>query len=214
MLNYEIDHLFQLVESEEIALKLANATGLNVYSKTDHKGQGTSGLFLIFEKCYFEFIWLRDIDEAKNNPLRFDKKIEAWKNGGSPFGVALKAGITDDNDYLLGVDSYTRYCPEYGPYTIFLFNETFRNPTLPLFFVMAHPERPKNSDWNPYKQGAPKNKLCNFESDIKYFSKVKIFGPNLNLDSFPCVELIKSETHSMEIEAGVDTYFSDLVKLY
>ena len=204
--NNSIDHLLQIVDSEVEAYRLASATGLNIMSKTVHTGQGTSGIFLIFEECYFEYIWLRDAEEAKNNPLRFDKKFLAIKDGGSPFGVALKGNIAEQD-----LNQFTSYKPAYGKYTINFTKESLANPLLPLVFVMSHPDRPNSEDWHPIKSDGRNNSLCNFDSLIKRFNSVEIQGPHLSTHPFPCIKTVKSNEHKMIISSGVNFKFSEIV---
>lgn len=211
--DLEIDHIFQIVESEEEARKIASLTGLNVFPKTDHVGQGTSGIFLIFEECYFEFIWLRDLKEAENNFLRFDKKLEAVRKGGSPFGVAMRANLTDKNYEKIRVEDYVRYQPSYGGYTILMLKESLLNPVLPVFFFMSHPGKPENSDWYPVKSDGITNPLCNFNHQIKKFNSVQLYGNNTINCKFPGIELVPSLCSKMVINSGTAFKFSELVEL-
>ena len=163
-MTYQIDHIFQIVKNEEEAWNLARATGLKIFPRRDHQGQGTSAIFLIFEKNYFEYIWLRDAEEAKNNLLRWDLKHEAFLNGGSPFGVAFRGTIPDDLK-----SKFTLYKPAYGVgrYEIYMLQESLDYHKQPKFFFMQNPDRPSFSDWHPVKLYKEQMGLCNFESEIK-----------------------------------------------
>lgn len=211
--EFEIDHLLQIVESEEEAYRIARATGLNVFKKTDHIGQGTSGIFLIFEECYFEFIWLRDIVEARSNFLRFDKRCEAAKNDGSPFGIALRANLTPENESKLEMQKFAKYNPSYGAYTIYFSSESLSNPNLPSQFVMSHQNRPFNNDWHPIKSDSRQADACNFNSKIKRFESVEIRTPSVPLLRFPGVSFVEAKEHKMIISAGIKSSFSNLVEI-
>lgn len=206
--DIEIDHLLQIVESEEVAYQLAKATGLNILAKTDHTGQGTSGIFLAFEECYFEYIWLRDIEEARSNPLRFDLRIAAVKDGGSPFGVSFRCP-----EHSPDLEKFIIYKPTYGKYTICFSKENFENYKHPLIFYHTHPDRPLNSDWHLVKSKNIDQNTCNFKSEIKSFKAVELFFPFECKTDFPQIHFVKSETHKMIIESEMAFCFSSIVEL-
>lgn len=208
-MNLEIDHLLQIVESEEEAVKMATSTGLNIFSKTNHTGQGTSGIFLLFNECYYEFIWLRDEEEAKNNPLRFDLIFKAIRDGGSPFGVSMRGYMSDEE-----LKDFTLYKPAYGNYSIYFTNESLNDPKLPLLFFHTHPERPNASDWHPInRKTADDTNTCNFDSVIRRFNSVEIHSPYVNTHLLPNVQVVKDSRHQMIINSGAVFKFSDKVEL-
>jgi hypothetical protein len=207
-MSLEIDHLLQIVSSEDEAYRIAKATGLKIRSKTVHVGQGTSGIFFAFAECYFEFIWMRDEEEARTNLLRFDKKFNAVRDGGSPFGVSLRGNVSDPD-----LNTFTAYNPAYGKYTIYFTKESLTQPHLPLLFFHTHPDRPNNVDWHPINSKTIDRNTCNFDSEIKRFNSVEIHGPHANLESFPQISFVKSDTHKMIINVGGTFKFSEIVSL-
>jgi hypothetical protein len=89
----ELDHLFCLVRPgfpEEAELRDAGCT---VGFGREHAGQGTENRLLLLRNAYLEFIWIRDLAEAANNPLRLDRR---WAPGGAvgcPFGIGLRGKL-------------------------------------------------------------------------------------------------------------------------
>ena len=201
-LEYEIDHLFKVVMGEDEAQKLASSTGLKIFPKTVHVNQGTSGIFHMFEKSYFEFIWLHNMQEARNNILRFDLKIEAVKKGGSPFGVALRL-LKGEPDQM----KFVKYQPEYGKYEIFILKESLQDPYLPLLFFIRHPERHSSSSWYPLNFDSKAHPYCNFESLIKIFESANIRSNHLLSAQFKGVNLIKADIESLEIKTGTFLHY-------
>lgn len=208
-MSYEIDHIFQIVKNEEEATELASATGFKIFPRIDHKGQGTSAIFLIFKKNYFEYIWLRDEEEAKNNFLRWDLKQKAFLNGGSPFGIAFRGRIPVKLE-----NKFVEYKPNYGAsrYQIYMLQESIENPLLPIFFIMQNPDRLNFSDWYPLKLFQERNEFCNFEHAVTEFKSVKISATEFPELRFDRLEFLEGQ-NELEIKCGAQTLFSSIVKL-
>lgn len=205
-MNVEIDHFFEFVESEEKAREILTNSGFNIYKITKHAGQGTSGIFLMFEEFYLELIWLRDRIEASHNILRFDLRYDAFKDGGCPFGVAFRGKLPWKEE------NSCRYEPEYGAYTINFLNESLENIHLPLIFHMSNKNKTQVQQWHPVSYIKDRDQ-CNFSSAIKHIERIEIHSNFEIKENIPFVEFKKSLNHSAHIFTQEDAGITSLMKL-
>ena len=90
-MNLELDHVFILVKSEARVADLLIAKGFEEGTRNIHPGQGTSNRRFFFSDGMLEFIWVRDVAEAKNGTGRDLLLTERDTNPiASPFGVILR----------------------------------------------------------------------------------------------------------------------------
>ena len=78
-MNLKLDHVFILVEPEAQVADRLLEHGFREGPRNTHPGQGTANRRFYFANGMLEFIWVQDVDEAKNGPgrnLHFSKSIE------------------------------------------------------------------------------------------------------------------------------------------
>ena len=110
-MNIELDHFFVLVEPDGEIADLLITLGMNESFGRDHPGQGTSNRRFELSNSMFEFLWVRDVDEANNGPgrkLNFVDRIRC--NDTSPFGIILNR--TDESEHGMPFKGWT-YQPDY-----------------------------------------------------------------------------------------------------
>lgn len=207
-MSLEIDHLFQVVASEEEAYRLATATGFRIFPKRVHEGQGTSAIFLMFEQNYFEYIWVSNEVESRQNEVQFYLRNEAVKNGGSPFGIALRGAIPDELE-----TQFTEHIPKYGVgrFTLFFYNQSLKNYNAPELFYMNNPARTSLSNWYPKNLYADQQDKSNFEAPLKVFNQVTIYGKELPCIQILNVNFVQSDNNAMVINEGTKGKFTDFV---
>ena len=83
---FEFDHFFTFVEPN---FKYTNKAldNIKLGSAIEHKGQGTSAVFAIFNKFYLEWVWLSNLEDAKVTKPRADLRSDWVNSGWSPFGI-------------------------------------------------------------------------------------------------------------------------------
>lgn len=207
-MNLEIDHLFQVVSSEEEAYALAKATGFKIFHKKQHTGQGTSAIFLMFEQNYFEYIWLSNEEEAQNNQIRFDLKRKAVQEGGSPFGIAMRGDLPIEL-----VSQFIEYRPEYGigKYQIRYYERGYHDQRLPKFFQMSSDVRKTRKDWLPKNILVNESSICNFEANLKLFNSVTVYGKELPDLKIGNVNFVVSNENKLVINEGCSGQLTPLV---
>lgn len=97
--TFKIDHIFTLVEEQDIDDEVLLKHGLTVTTHyRPHKGQGTAGRFLFFNNMYLEFLYIDNEDEArKNSPnigTNLSRRAQWKKQPAFPYGMALS--LTDE----------------------------------------------------------------------------------------------------------------------
>ncbi|PQV49392.1 glyoxalase-like protein [Jejuia pallidilutea] len=101
--DLQIDHLNIWVNNHEKTKKRLNGIGFTSVPDSlsqIHKGQGTAGRYFHFLNGYLELIFINNQKEFKENNIKnkaldFIKRANFYKNGASPFSIALK--VTDYN---------------------------------------------------------------------------------------------------------------------
>ena len=87
-MNWELDHIFILVEPEASVADLLLAHGLKEGPGNRHPGQGTTNRRFYFANGMLEFLWVHDVAEAMHGPGRnlcFAER--AQDPTASPFGM-------------------------------------------------------------------------------------------------------------------------------
>ena len=89
-MKIELDHFFVLVEPEGEVADLLIALGMQESVSRDHPGQGTSNRRFELSNSMFEFLWVRDADEAGNGPGRKLNFVDrSTRTDASPFGIIV-----------------------------------------------------------------------------------------------------------------------------
>lgn len=110
-MNYELDHVFILVEPKAQVADLLVSIGIEESFGRHHDGQGTSNRRFEFSDGMLEFLWVRDVDEAISGPGRDLLLPErAGKAFASPFGIILHR---KDNSHSNMPFEGWRYQPDY-----------------------------------------------------------------------------------------------------
>ena len=110
-MKIELDHLFVLVESEGKVADLLITLGMKESFSRDHPGQGTSNRRFELSNGMFEFLWVRDSDEADNGPGRNLNLVNrSRRSDASPFGIILNS--KDKSERGLPFKGWT-YQPDY-----------------------------------------------------------------------------------------------------
>jgi hypothetical protein len=113
-MNLELDHVFILVKPEARVADLLIAKGFDEGTRNIHPGQGTSNRRFFFANGMLEFIWIRDVAEAKNGTGRDLLFPERDTNPiASPFGVILRRKDRIDSQPLKMPFNGWSYQPAY-----------------------------------------------------------------------------------------------------
>jgi hypothetical protein len=127
-----------MVAPDGQAARLLEDDGWRLDAGTAHRGQGTRNRRLVFAEQYFELLWVADLDEARSNPLRLDRRADWERSGASPVGIALRGQVPE-----AGAGDYWRYDGLGLPIWIHRDNE--RAPQRPLVFVLDVPRGARGS---------------------------------------------------------------------
>ncbi len=125
----ELDHVFCLVADPDRAAQRLEDDGWVLDAGQAHRGQGTRNRRLVWPERFFELVWVTDVDEARANPLRLDRRADWPTTGASPVGLAFRGRIT-----AAGRDEYWVY-DALGP-RIWIHRDNERFPERPLVFVL------------------------------------------------------------------------------
>ena len=144
---FEFDHFFTFVDPS-FKESIGDKKDFKIGYEREHKGQGTSSIFSFFNSFYREWIWLSNLEDAKNSKPRADLRSN-WKNSGwSPFGIGLRGKLSQ----LEKKDFYC-YKPPYAPsQSLWIHNESLEVPYMPMIFVQEMAEDSKFEDWWPKKR--------------------------------------------------------------
>ena len=82
-----------MVTDPAAAVRLLEDDGWVLDEGQAHRGQGTRNRRLPWPARFFELLWVTDIDEARSNPLRIDRRAEWRTTGASPVGLAFRGEI-------------------------------------------------------------------------------------------------------------------------
>ena len=90
----ELDHVFCIVADPDQAARRLEADGWVLDAGQVHRGQGTRNRRLVWPEQFFELVWVADMDEARSNALRMDRRADWVTTGASPFGLAFRGRIS------------------------------------------------------------------------------------------------------------------------
>ncbi len=184
MSNLEIDHLFCFCSSELKEATLAVKVGFKLNNGIRHERQGTANRCIIFNENYFEFIFMDSLEDAQKNPLRLDRRANWQATQCSPFGIALR-GILSEEDRR----QFWEYHPPYFPTkTILIHKSSETNPEWPLLFVMPTPENMSLEMMRPANSTRIEPSLLKHENGANKIEKVEVSGPNYQ---WPLAQAIK-----------------------
>ncbi|MEO1245890.1 MAG: hypothetical protein AAFX56_09445 [Pseudomonadota bacterium] len=111
-MTLQLDHCFVLCDPQAPQADLLSDLGLIEGPGNDHPGQGTANRRFFFSNTMFEFLYVRDADEAvhgRAKGLRLPER--AMSAAASPFGLIVRSsGGLADTPF-----PGWPYCPEYFP---------------------------------------------------------------------------------------------------
>jgi Glyoxalase-like domain len=122
----ELDHVFCLVTDPDQAARRLEDDGWVLDAGRAHPGQGTRNRRLVWSEQYFELLWVTDAAEARDNPLRLDRRADWMITGASPFGLAFRGRIDPHEEFWL----YDALGPR-----IWIHRDNERFPERPMVFV-------------------------------------------------------------------------------
>jgi Glyoxalase-like domain len=125
----ELDHVFCLVTDPGPAARRLEEDGWVLDAGQVHPGQGTRNRRLVWNEQFFELLWVVDADEARDNPLRLDRRADWVTTGYSPVGLGFRGQIDPaDSDEFWLYDAL-------GP-RIWIHRDSESFPERPLVFVL------------------------------------------------------------------------------
>ncbi|MBV9193631.1 MAG: VOC family protein [Solirubrobacterales bacterium] len=125
----ELDHVFCVVADPGLAARRLEDDGWVLDAGQAHRGQGTRNRRLVWPGQFFELVWVTDVDEARSNPLRLDRRADWATTGASPFGLGFRGRISPAES-----DEFWLY-DALGP-RIWIHRDNDRFPERPLVFVL------------------------------------------------------------------------------
>jgi len=167
-----LNHYFTLVDKSFPQKQDLLNQGFQLWGPRIHKGQGTSAEFILFPKCYFEYIWIDDLDASKKNLLKLYRR--ELKNA-CKYGLCFTGVLPEEysKDFIL-------YRPPYSPRSkIMVFEKSIDDLSMPLIFMDANSNDPKDSEPQNNKKISPEalNPQHRFfiPEDIRNFKIPKYF---------------------------------------
>ncbi len=123
--------------------------GFCVKFQREHPGQGTRNELLLFERNYLEWLCLADREEAEQNMVRLDRRIDWRETGASPFGIALRGPRAQ-----LGELAWTKYAVPGFVLDLWIWSDSLDDPRLPLLIVFEQSAELAAAG-GPHQQGYP-----------------------------------------------------------
>jgi len=109
-MRLELDHFFILTKPGAPEANLLTNIGLIEGSANDHLGQGTSNRRFFFADSMLELLYIRDTQEAKNEPgCRLHLVERAANETASPFGLVFRAADDSAFTSFLGWKYHPKY---------------------------------------------------------------------------------------------------------
>jgi len=134
-----LNHYFTLIDKSFPQKEELLKQGFKLHGPKYHKGQGTSAVFVLFPKKYFEYIWIDDLEASKTNLLQLYKRDS--KNA-CKYGLCFTGTIPDKH-----IRDFVQYVPPYSPNSqIMVLKESIDDLTMPLIFVDIKSKDPKASE--------------------------------------------------------------------
>ena len=186
-MNIELDHFFVLVEPDGEIADLLITLGMNESFGRDHPGQGTSNRRFELSNSMFEFLWVRDVDEANNGPGRKLNFVDRSRcNDTSPFGIILNR--TDESERGMPFKGWT-YQPDYfEPPMAFHVGDNSSNLHEPLCIYMPFMNPPgRKTEHGVFKSlshvkiTTPANPLSDVMDAVNSADRVSIASGQLHL---------------------------------
>lgn len=184
----EIDHIYSFCDSSLPEVARLENHGLTLTAGRTHRGQGTANRCVMFEENYFELIYLASEHEARSNPLRLDRRADWRTTGASPFGIALRGQLAEEDR-----EKFWAYHPPYAPgMVIWIHEANEKNPELPMIFVMEFPSNVAIEDLKP-RHRFPEKQLLKHSLGTTRIESLIAFGPGLRWPLAEEVEGVRFE---------------------
>lgn len=213
MTSLELDHIFCFCAPELPEATRAEAVGLRVNEGRRHENQGTANRSILFEKNYLEFIYLTSMEEAEGNPLKLHRRANWNSTGVSPFGIALRGTIGEQEKL-----NFWEYRPSYLPSGVILILKE-NGAKGPLIFLMP-PRGESNSALYPSQWPGIDRSLLSHPIGAKNIVSVKLNGPDYVwplMSPVPNVVFANAREPHMEIaldgRAAGRVFFNDLLSI-
>ena len=172
--NLELDHIFCFCPKELNEATIAEKNGFKLTLGVRHTGQGTANRCMVFQENYFEFIFMDALEDAQSNPLRLDKRANWKATGSSPFGIALRGTLSNEER-----SKFWDYHPPYFPErTILIHKGNETHPHLPLLFVMLPPENKTLEDMKPMNFQQLDKSFLEHQNGVTQIQSVELVGPD------------------------------------
>jgi hypothetical protein len=167
-----LNHYFTLVDKSFPQKKNLINQGFKLKGPQSHKGQGTSAEFVLFPKNYFEYIWIDDLEASKNNLLKLYRREQ---ENACKYGLCFSGVLPKEH-----IKGFILYIPPYSPNSkIMVLEESINDLSMPLIFMDANSEDPKDSEPQSNKRISTDffNQQENFfiPDDIKKYNIPKYF---------------------------------------
>lgn len=189
-MSLEIDHVFCFCDPTLPEVKILEENGFILSSGKIHQGQGTANRAVVFESNFLELIYLKSEAEALTNPLKMHLRADHKTTGASPFGIALRGELSQED-----LSQFWDYSPPYNPSRIIKMHKYSKeHPEFPLLFVMptvagsTNPIRFK--DFQPHKSGSSSI------TKIKIETPFPIFPLNAEIKN---LHFERTERHKVEV---------------
>jgi Glyoxalase-like domain len=132
------DHVFCLVAPDGDWAGRFAAAGWTLDDGSVHAGQGTRNRRLRWVGLFLEMLWVHDVDEARHNALRLDRRAEWARTGASPFGIGLRGRPAEAD-----LPDYWRY--DGLPMPVWVHRDNEEAPERPLVFAVEPSEELRRS---------------------------------------------------------------------
>ncbi len=133
-----LDHVFCLVAPEDDWAGRCAAAGWKLDDGSVHAGQGTRNRRLRWAGFFLELLWVHDVDEARHNALRLDRRADWARTGASPFGIGLRGRPAEAD-----LPDYWRY--DGLPMPVWVHRDNEEAPQRPFVFAIEPSEELRRS---------------------------------------------------------------------
>jgi hypothetical protein len=132
-MDLELDHVIVFVEADAVPVEAVESAGLRLLPRHEHPGQGTANRSVLFANAYLELIFISSREDALRGALHLDRRGDWKTTGASPFGLGLRARMTDADRA-----SHRAYVPPYARPSrppLWVVPQSCDDDRLPLVFV-------------------------------------------------------------------------------
>jgi len=134
-----LNHYFTLIDKSFPQKEELLKQGFIIHGPNCHKGQGTSAVFVLFPKNYFEYIWIDDLESSKNNLLQLHKRDH---ENACKYGLCFSGALPEKHN-----KDFIFYVPPFSPNSkMMVLRESIDDLTMPLIFVDVKSKEPKDSE--------------------------------------------------------------------